>query len=147
MTSMLLEEGRHRSGKVTRRALTAVAAAISLFAAIPVPGSAQTSSPCDDTDVVGETRDALRADCKALWAFYNQLSDPGSLDDTGTSQWGASNSIYTWRGVIIGYSNEVPRVTGLSLFNSGLQGSVSAEIGKLTALENLVVSSREVVSA
>lgn len=119
-----------------------VAAAISLLAAVPAPGSAQTSSPCDDTDVVGESEslDALRADCRALWAFYNRLSDPGSLDDAGTGQWGASNSIYAWEGLTIGLSNEEYRVTGLSLYNSGLRGSISAEIGKLTELESLDLS-------
>ena len=92
---------------------------------------------------MGETRDALRADCRALWAFYNRLSDPGTLDDAGTSQWGSSNSIYTWRGVTIGYDNEEParpRVVGLSLFNSSLRGSVSAAIGNLTELKNLDLS-------
>ena len=143
MAKVLLEEGKRCSWKVTRHALMSVAAAISLLVAVPAaPGSAQTSSPCDDTDVVGESEslDALRADCKALWAFYNRLSDPGSLDDAGTSQWGASNSIYAWEGLTIGLSNEEYRVTGLSLYNSGLRGSISAEVGKLTELENLDLS-------
>ena len=142
MAKVLLEEGKRCSWKVTRHALMSVAAAISLLAAVPAPGSAQTSSPCDDTDVVGESEslDALRADCRALWAFYNRLSDPGSLDDAGTGQWGASNSIYAWEGLTIGLSNEEYRVTGLSLYNSGLRGSISAEVGKLTELESLDLS-------
>ena len=98
--------------------------------------------------MVEETLDALRADCRALWTFYNRLSDPGSLDDAGTSQWGASNSIYAWRGVTIDYDTAEHtrprpaqlRVVGLSLYNSGLRGSISAEIGNLTELKNLDLS-------
>lgn len=56
MAKVLLEEGKRRSWKVTRHALMSVAAAISLLAAVPAPGSAQTSSPCDDTDVVGKAK-------------------------------------------------------------------------------------------
>lgn len=102
--------------------LAALAVAITASLLAAAPARTQAGSPCSSRTVVPGGQSIMRADCEALWAFYNRLSDPGSLDDTGTSQWGASNSIYTWRGVIIGYSNEVPRVT-------------------------VVVSSREVVSA
>ncbi len=141
MTKALLEDGKHCSKKA-RHALTAVAAAISLLAALPAPVSAQTSPPCDDDDVVVQTNDALRADCRALWAFYNRLSDPGTLDDAGYGQWGASNSIFAWSGLLVGAKggDTVARVRELDLTNFGLQGSISAEIGKLTQLEKLNLS-------
>ena len=91
MAKTLLKEGRHSSRRSRGYALTTVAAAMAVAAAISllaaIPGSAQTT-PCDNTDVVGAgtSNDGLRADCRALWRFYSQLSDKGTLDDAGDGQ-------------------------------------------------------------
>ena len=65
-----------RSKKAPKYAALAAAAAIALLAAIPALSSAQTSSPCDSETVVPADQDALRADCRALWAFYNHSTTP-----------------------------------------------------------------------
>ena len=109
----------------------AAAAAIALLAAIPALGSAQSNLPCDSETVVPAGQDDLRADCRALWAFYSQLTDPGQLDDAGSEQWGSNTPLSSWRGVTVDTtSNRVTRlqVTGAGLFLTKSANSLGSGI-------------------
>ena len=77
----------------------------------------------------------MRADCEALWAFYARLDDPGQLDDAGPGQWGPNTPLSAWRGVAVGSSSG--RVVALRLYNTGLVGPISPELGRLAQLTDL----------
>ncbi len=77
----------------------------------------------------------MRADCEALWAFYARLDDPGQLDDAGPGQWGPNTPLSAWRGVAVGSSSG--RVVALRLYNTGLAGPISPELGRLAQLTDL----------
>ena len=118
-------------------ALTAPAVVVLLTA---VPVQAQAGSPCDSETVVPAGQDALRADCEALWDFYNQLDDPGVLDDAGDSQWGSSNALSSWRGVTVSPPGRVTALNlsgGSDLSGSGLVGPISPALGRLTGMVDL----------
>lgn len=117
---------------VGRAALAAASAVLFLWAG---SASAQTESPCHSETVVTAGQDDLRADCHALWDFYLQLDDRGTLDDVGSGQWGPNTALSSWRGVTVGTASE--RVTHLNLPHSGLSGRISGELGRLSNLISL----------
>ena len=117
----------------------AAPATVVLLTAVPV--HAQTNSPCESESVVPVGQAALRADCEVLWDFYTHLEDPGTLDDAGEGQWGSSNALSSWRGVTI--DPESGLVSKLYLYSSGLTGPISPELGRLTALESLVLRAND----
>ena len=114
-------------------AALAAAMAVSLFAT--AEARTQTGSPCNSWTVVPGGRSASRADCEALWTFYNRLDDPGQLDDEGPGQWGPNNPLSSWRGVTVGSSSG--RAVALRLYNFGLAGPISPELGRLANLTDL----------
>ena len=129
-------------GPMSRR--RAAAAALAAAAVIPLlvaaaPARAQAASPCASEMVVPAGQAGLRADCEALWDFYTRLDDPGDLDDPGPGAWGPGTPLSSWRGVEI--SPLSGRVNALYLFALGLSGPVSPELGKLTELLSLNLSS------
>ena len=72
-------------------------------------------------------------ECEALLAFYNSTNGPGWLDNT---KWWVTDTPSNWTGVQIGSGH----VTGLSLPSNWLTGSLPAELGNLTSLEDLNLS-------
>lgn len=72
----------------------------------------QPTNPCSLQVVVPADQPALRADCEALWSFFNQLTEPGVLDDPfgpGGAAWGLKVDLGIWRGVTV----EAGRVVAL----------------------------------
>jgi parallel beta-helix repeat protein len=75
-------------------------------------------------------------ECKALIALYDSTDGENWLDNTG---WNVTNSPCSWYGV----SCRSKHVTGLSLGNNNLKGSISAKFLKLKNLESLVLSDND----
>ena len=74
----------------------------------------------------------LVAGCDALLELRDTLAG------TGTLNWSTSTAITGWTGVTVG--GTPPRVTKLSLANSGLSGELSGLLGNLTGLTELRLS-------
>jgi Leucine-rich repeat (LRR) protein len=86
-------------------------------------------SPLSDI-ISGVPGNYFEADSLALVAIYNAMGG-----DNWSSAWDLNNDVSSWNGVSV--SNG--RVTGLSLYNRNLTGSIPSEIGDLTALRNFSV--------
>jgi len=76
------------------------------------------------------------AECKALIALYNSTDGENWIDNTG---WNVTNTPCSWNEVTC----RKKHVTGLSLGNNNLKGSLEAEFFKLKKLESLVLSDNE----
>ncbi|KAK4484684.1 hypothetical protein RD792_007273 [Penstemon davidsonii] len=75
-------------------------------------------------------------DESSLLAFKAQITyDPNNIM---TTNWTQGISLCTWIGVTC--SRRRPRVTGLDLFNMGLQGTIANEIGNLSFMRYLNIS-------
>ena len=121
-------------------AALAAPAVVVLLTAVSVQAQTGDGSPCDSETVVPAGQDALQADCEALWDFYNQLNDPGVLDDAGDGQWGPNNPISSWQGVTISPPGRVTALNlsgGADLSGSGLAGPISPSLGRLTGMVDL----------
>ena len=109
------------------------------------PSSAE-SSPCTNGIVIPEPQNhpALVEDCEALLAVRDQLFLRVHWED-GT--WTGDISITDWHGVFIDNS----RVARLHFFHSSegtvfsMQGTLPSELGKLTALTELVLTEHNLV--
>ena len=121
-------------------AALAAPAVVVLLTAVSVQAQTGDGSPCDSETVVPAGQAALRADCEALWDFYNQLNDPGVLDDAGDGQWGLNNPLSSWQGVTISPPGRVTALNlsgGADLSGSGLAGPISPSLGRLTGMVDL----------
>ncbi len=81
----------------------------------------------------------LLEDCEAL------LASGETLAGTATLNWAASSTISTWEGVTLNASST--RVGELELDNEGLDGSIPAALGRLSALVTLDLSDNELIGA
>lgn len=88
--------------------------------------------------MVSPEQSALQADCRVVWAFFQQLEDTGTLGDPGPGMWGSETSLSSWDGVII--DPAIGRVTELRLQGKGLTGRIPPVLGQLTELRNLDLS-------
>lgn len=89
---------------------------------------------CSEGSVVPdpEARSSLVADCEVLLRSLDRLSGTASLN------WGPTTPISEWQGVEVGGSPS--RVRSLRLVNKGLSGSIPPELGRLTELGMLSLS-------
>jgi parallel beta-helix repeat protein len=77
-----------------------------------------------------------KKECKALIALYDSTDGENWLDNEG---WKMTNTPCSWNGV----SCQDGHVTGLSLGNNNLKGSISKKFFKLKNLESLVLSDND----
>jgi Leucine-rich repeat (LRR) protein/ribosomal protein L35AE/L33A len=77
-----------------------------------------------------------KKECEALIAFYDSTDGENWTYNTG---WKATNSPCSWDGITCRNQH----VTGLSLKNNNLSGTVSKEFFKLKKLESLVLSDND----
>lgn len=114
-------------------------AAVSLALIIGVPAVAQ-GSPCSGTAAIPSSASAdLAKDCDALLAAKDTLRGTADLN------WGYSSAITSWEGITVGGTPQ--RVTRLDLPRRGLNGSIPAELGKLSALEHLNLARNQLTGA
>jgi len=79
-------------------------------------------------------QEAWRSDCEALWEFYTSLDDVGVLDDANNPHaWGAGTPFVDWQGL----STVARGVVGIDLSRTGLSGTMSPALGRLSNLEIL----------
>ena len=98
-------------------------------------GTLPDTSQCTTGDAVSNApgNSGLVSDCETL------LSARDRLEGTGTSlNWSASTPMSDWDGVALADTPE--RVTQLSLWNRGLRGTIPDDLGNLTALKSLNLS-------
>ena len=83
----------------------------------------------------------LASDCRVLTAMRNQwLADPANAGlpaGHALRTWGTG---FTWNGVLMGLTDDGPRVTTLDLSWLDIGGSIPAEIAELTALTELFLN-------
>ena len=75
-----------------------------------------------------------RPDFYALVAFYSGTDGPNW---TNATNWASAKTLDQWYGVTTDGSG---RVTGLSLYENNLQGTVRVELGQLTNLDSLILA-------
>jgi subtilisin family serine protease len=77
-----------------------------------------------------------KKECDALVAFYESTDGENWVDNTG---WKVTNTPCSWNGV----SCQSQHVTGLSLGNNNIKGTISPKFFKLKTLESLVLSDND----
>ncbi|KAK4493141.1 hypothetical protein RD792_018008 [Penstemon davidsonii] len=83
----------------------------------------------------------MSTDISSLLALKAQIThDPNNIM---VKNWTKGSSFCTWIGVTC--SRRRPRVTGLNLFNMGLQGTIANEIGNLSFLKHLNISNNSFI--
>ena len=111
--------------------LVAVAAVI---ATQVTSAQSQPASPCESEAVVPQDQEDLKADCEALWAFFNDLDQRGKLSDYSRDDaWGWDNPLHEWHGVSVNDN----RVTELRFLLAGLAGPLSPSLANLDQLKVL----------
>jgi len=103
-------------------------AVISLLGLVFLGRQAQAATDC------ALVTEIPRAECEALIAFYNSTDGENWWDNTG---WNVTNSPCSWYAIIC----DGGHVTGLEMESLGVKGSIPAEIGNLSHLKSLNLSS------
>lgn len=84
--------------------------------------------------MVPQDQEDLKADCKALWAFYTDLDQRGKLSDHSRDDtWDWDTPLHEWYGVSV-VDN---RVTELRFLHTGLAGPLSPSLANLDQLRTL----------
>ena len=122
--------------------VVAVIAVISVAGRGPVgPGASVAATPVPDTTLkqqcidgaaVGAGNDGLASDCALL------LAAKDTLRGTATLNWSASTAIADWTGITVGGTPQ--RVTGVTPTYQSLNGTIPAQLGGLSKLEDLQLS-------
>ena len=109
-------------------------AARGFTAGLILVGSSSPLLGCEDGIAVPdpENNPGLVADCKALLAARDKLAGNVFLD------WDAEAAISSWEGLSV--SGSPPRVSRLRLDRRQLTGTLPAELGQLTGLEELALA-------
>ena len=89
----------------------------------------------------GAEKPGLARDCEALLEARDTLAGTATLD------WTADTPIAEWEGVGIGGGEASPRVVGLVLKGKGLDGSIPASLGRLSALTVLNLRSNDLTGS
>ena len=133
---------RSRRGPLRHLRISVVAVALVAAACSAAPGPDPTGSPCTSPRVVDQSREALVADCEALWAIHSSegLDDVVGLEGTANDPtfeqiyaWGDPNPLDDWYGVSVTDG----RVTGLTLH--GISPDTWPDLLALTELRHLTV--------
>ncbi len=129
--AVMMPSARRARGVRLMLALAVLAALVGLAAAAPRPAAAQTP-PCANGVVVPSPslRDALVADCAVLLALRDELRGTAALN------WSAAEPLASWDGVSVGRAtpSAAQRVRRLELDGLGLDGTIPAGLGELSAL-------------
>jgi Leucine-rich repeat (LRR) protein len=106
-------------------------------------GGAQLGTPdiavvtiTDDDFNCKKVTEIPKKECLALVALYDSTDGENWVDNTG---WKATNSPCSWNGVTCRNQH----VTGLSLGNNNLKGSISKKLGKLKKLKILLLNNNK----
>jgi hypothetical protein len=108
-------------------------------------GGAQIGSPDTATVTIKDddksfnckkTTGISTKDCQALVALYDSTDGENWENNTG---WKTTNKPCNWNGVAC----QKKRVTGLTLWNNNLKGSIPKDFFKLKKLENLALSNND----
>ena len=109
--------------------MTATAAKTTTAPAVALPANPSTCT-ARTLGVSRASNPGLAADCDALLAIGSTLRVSG---------WSAGSALRHWRGVTLGGTPQ--RVTGLDLSDNSFTGSIPTQLGRLTALTSLALSS------
>ena len=130
-----------RHGELFPALPTVAAVAMVLLAAALVPllpayAQSGTGSCANGIAVPDPANNSgLVSDCEVLLSARDTLAGTASLN------WSANTPIDQWDGVTVGYAP--PRVTGLYLHDRGLTGEIPSELGRLSSLLQLDLTSNE----
>ncbi|TGN99809.1 hypothetical protein PN36_33350, partial [Candidatus Thiomargarita nelsonii] len=106
-------------------------------AALGVPDTAVLTITDNDSSFnCKQVTEIPKKECQALIALYETTDGANWENNTG---WNVTNTPCSWNGVTC----RKKHVTGLSLGNNNLKGSLEAEFFKLKKLESLVLSDNE----
>ena len=129
-----------------------------------VPTPVAAASACESEAVIPDDLENLRSTCEILWEFYNDLDDPGVLDDPENPYaWGSSTRFSDWqglafhdgrlvaldlgetgiRGPLSPVLSELDDLVALELDQNELAGPIPAEFGDLTRLQLLIIFGNE----
>ncbi len=121
-------------------ALVLIAALVATILLIMGLGPQPTSAtePCANGTVVPNPADnpGLVDDCALLLAARD------TLRGTATLNWSATTALTSWTGITVGTVDGARRVTILNLERQGIDGTLPAALGGLTALRELRLSWR-----
>ncbi len=117
------------NGKTKKLALVSVI--VVLIVAVASLATAQSNSPCVTGGAVPAGSAALAQDCDTLLAMKTALRGTGNLN------WWTGRPLQQWDGIGLGSG----RVVEVSLANQGLDGTIPAGFGNLSALTTLNLSS------
>ncbi len=128
-----------RRKAIWKQCVTCIQAKVmwNLAAGLILVGGSSPLLACDDGIAVPdpENNAGLVADCKALLAARDKLAGNVYLD------WDAEAAISSWEGVTV--SGSPPRVSRVRLDREQLTGTLAAELGQLTGLQELFLNGNQ----
>ena len=129
------------SSRVGIRPSTGFTAVWILMVALLVATGSRSLHACDSGTAVPDPDNdpGLVSDCKALLQLRDKLAGTASLN------WDAGLAMSSWRGLTI--SESPRRVTGLNLGHSDLTGVLPPELGQLSRLQYLFLTSNQLAGS